>query len=83
MAYTIVNYKTKKELKEALQRKECVEVFIPNSDLTGFKLDPNKPCYLEGPHFPEPHKWYAKARIKKVSNMNTGRELFVVEKLIP
>jgi hypothetical protein len=61
MAYTVTNYRTKKELKEAVARGERVEVFQPGpfgpevADGTAF---------LEGPHYPEAHKWYAQVQVK-------------------
>lgn len=58
MAYTLRNFKTKKELKEALARGESVSVYSPGP----FPLNPGK-CTLEGPHYPEPHRWYAECRI--------------------
>lgn len=59
MAYSITNYKTKKALKDAVNSGEVVQCYHPGlgpnlSDFTG-------KVYLEGPHYPEPHKWYAEA----------------------
>ena len=64
--YTHVNYRTKKALKEAIAQGTTVTVFQPN-DFYGAKEA--KPSYsgrafLEGPHFPEPHRWYAQAEIE-------------------
>lgn len=56
MAYTTVNYKTKKQLKQALADGERVSVFQPGP------FGPNVPdgtVYLEGPHYPQAHTWYA------------------------
>ena len=56
MAYTRINFKTKKALKEAVKNGEKISVWQPGpfgphvADGT---------VYLEGPHYPEPHKWYA------------------------
>ncbi len=56
MAYVNPNYKTKKALKEALAKKdEFITVFQPG--LGEIPRD-GKVC-LEGPHYPEPHRWYA------------------------
>lgn len=60
MAYTLRNFKTKKELKEALARGERVSVYNPGP----FPLKPGT-CTLEGPHYPEMHRWYAECRIDK------------------
>lgn len=57
MAYTVRNYKTKKSLKEAFKVGERIEVFQPGGM---FPLSPSTGRqYLEGPHYPAPHTWYA------------------------
>ena len=68
MAYTTKNYRTKKALKEAVSNGERVTVFQPNSDLFGMNAPDvllNGIVTLEGPHYPEPHRWYAKAELKE------------------
>jgi hypothetical protein len=62
MSYTYTNYKTKKALKDAVYSGEVVECFQPGlgPDLSNF----TGTVYLEGPHYPEPHKWYAQAEMK-------------------
>ena len=71
MSYTRYNFRTKKALKEAVQeyvdRKanplmtelKPVRCYNPGigPDLSNFIGK----VYLEGPHYPEPHKWYAEA----------------------
>lgn len=62
MAYTVTNYKTKKALKDAVAIGEVVQCYQPGlgpdlKDFTG-------KVYLEGPHYPEPHRWYAEAWMK-------------------
>jgi hypothetical protein len=58
--YTSRNFKTKKAFKEAVVAGEKVTVFAP-----GLGTPPeNGTCCIEGPHYPEPHKWYAQATIK-------------------
>jgi len=59
--YTLVNYKTKKALKEAVKRGDRVEVYNP-----GPFGDPpaNGTVSLEGPHYPKPHRWYASATLE-------------------
>ena len=55
MAYTDINFKTKKALKEALAAGQHVGVYYP-----GFGTSPaNGTISLEGPHYPKPHSWYA------------------------
>ena len=61
MAYSKRNFKTKKSLKEAVQNGERVSVFQPGP------FGPNVPdgeVTLEGPHFPEPHRWYAQVTVR-------------------
>lgn len=62
--YTYTNYKTKKALKEAVAAGKIVQVYQPNGDITGASLPQNGEVSLEGPHYPEPHRWYAKAILK-------------------
>lgn len=39
----------------------AVRVFQPMGDITGFNPGPyNGVEYIEGPHYPQPHRWYAK-----------------------
>lgn len=62
MAYTEFNYKTKKAVKEALKAGKVIRVYQPNGDLFG--IGPlNGKVYLEGPHYPEPHRWYAQGEV--------------------
>lgn len=60
--YTTVNYKTKKSLKEAVARGEKVGIFQPGP--FGGREPENGTVYLEGPHYPAPHTWYAQAEVK-------------------
>lgn len=60
MSYVDPNYKTKKYFKEAVAAgKEhytySVGMFPPPKD--GEDV-------IEGPHYPEPHKWYARVEVK-------------------
>jgi len=60
MTYVSPNFKTKKALKEALTNGQEVSVFNP-----GLGTIPiNGTVYLEGPHYPQPHKWYAQGIMK-------------------
>ena len=61
MAYTVKNYKTKKALKEDLQAGKRIEVYQPGP--FGPAVHDGRVA-LEGPHYPEPHKWYASAVVK-------------------
>lgn len=62
--YTDINFKTKKALKEAVAAGKVVTVYQPNADITGFPAPTNGRVSLEGPHYPEPHRWYASAELK-------------------
>ena len=58
MAYVSPNFKTKKLLREAVAQGKQVSVFSPGP--FGCKSDGVE--YVEGPHYPEPHRWYASDR---------------------
>ncbi len=59
--YTSINFKSKKALKEAVAAGKVVTVFQPNAM---FPAPTEGRVSLEGPHYPEPHKWYATAVLK-------------------
>ena len=59
--YTSTNYRTKKSLKEAVANGNTVTVFQPGP-FPG-KTDGN--VALEGPHYPEAHRWYASAQVAR------------------
>jgi len=61
--YTDVNFKTKKALKDAVASGRKVTVFQPN-DMFNTPIPQNGSVALEGPHYPEPHRWYASATLK-------------------
>ena len=61
MAYTIHNYRTKKALKADVRDGVEIRCYQPG-------LGPNLSHFsgsvaLEGPHYPEPHRWYAAATL--------------------
>lgn len=60
--YTSVNFKTKKALKEAVARGDKIRVFQPGP-FGGCEPENGRVC-LEGPHYPEPHRWYAEALVE-------------------
>lgn len=77
MSYTVYNFKTKKALKQAVthyledkaQDKNSGEIKLypvrcynpgVGPDLSNF----TGAVYLEGPHYPQPHKWYAQGEMK-------------------
>lgn len=57
--YTDRNFKTKKALKQAVADGEKVTVYQPGA----FPAATEGAITLEGPHYPEPHRWYAQAII--------------------
>jgi len=60
MSYTETDYKTKKELKEALRAKALIRIYNP-----GLGVAPTDGvAFLEGPHYPKPHTWYASVQMK-------------------
>lgn len=58
--YVSPNFKTKKALKEAVAAGKVVTVYSPWIGVP--KRDGEE--VVEGPHFPEPHKWYAGVVLK-------------------
>ena len=60
MAYVDPNFKTKKELKEAVARGDYVSVFSVGM----FPCKQNGEESIEGPHYPKPHTWYARVEVK-------------------
>ncbi len=63
--YTETNFKTKKALKEAVAAHQAgtgpaVRIFAPGMGTPASDGDE----YLEGPHYPKPHTWYAAVVMK-------------------
>ena len=58
--YTVTNYKTKKALKADVAAGVRVETYQPGGM---FPAKRNGRVALEGPHYPEPHRWYASATV--------------------
>ena len=59
--YTDTNYKTKKALKADLASGKEIHCHQPgnlHAPVTEGK------AYLEGPHYPQPHRWYASCTLK-------------------
>ena len=55
--YTRTNFRTKKALKEAVAAGEIVSYYQPGP-FGGNEPSDGVFC-CEGPHYPEPHRWYA------------------------
>jgi hypothetical protein len=62
--YTHTNFKSKAALKRALAAGEQIGIYQPGGL---FNRDPGQitgRVTLEGPHYPEPHRWYAEAMVE-------------------
>ena len=57
--YTHTNFKTKKALKEAGASGDVVTYCQPGP--FGGNEPTDGVIFIEGPHYPKPHKWYAQA----------------------
>lgn len=62
--YVSPNYRTKKQLKEAVAEGRIVTVYQPNDDFTGAVPPRDGEVSVEGPHYPKPHSWYARVTVK-------------------
>ena len=78
--YTTRNFKTKKALKDAVNAwndyaargaTTAGNSYTTPSSVTYYQPGPfggNEPqngvIYCEGPHYPEPHRWYAQCEVK-------------------
>ena len=60
--YTSTNFKSKKELKTAIADGRQITIYQPGP--FGSKPPQNGVVTLEGPHYPQPHKWYAEATLE-------------------
>ena len=58
--YILSNPKTKKEVRTALKAGNLLEVFSPGP----YPCPTNGFITVEGPHYPQPHKWYGVAEVK-------------------
>jgi len=58
--YCETNFKTKKELKEAVASGKQIRLFAPG---LGTPKE-NGTEYVEGMHYPRPHTWYAEVEVK-------------------
>lgn len=58
--YTRINFKSKKALKDAIAQGQKITIYAPGLGVP----KENGTEFLEGPWFPEPHKWYAQVEMK-------------------
>ena len=61
MFYTTKNYATKKALKDDVAAGKQVRLFAPG---LGDGPPTNGKTAVGGPHYPQPHKWYAEVTVK-------------------
>ena len=60
MAYVSPNFRSKKDLREAVKAGKTVTVFSPGP----FPCRTEGRVAIEGPWFPEPHRFYAAVLVK-------------------
>ena len=59
--YCDYNFRSKKELKQAVKDGQRLGVFSPGP----FPADCSAGTHcVEGPHYPEPHRWYAQVAVR-------------------
>ena len=61
MAYVIRNFKTKKAFMEAVKNGEELSLYNPSGM---FPTNQNGIEFVEGPHYPQPHRWYARVEME-------------------
>lgn len=59
MAYVDPNYPSKKAFKEAVANGVLHHPYSPGP----FGCPENGDVTIEGPHYPKPHRWYARVRV--------------------
>ena len=69
MSYAEINFKHKKQLKQAVQDGARLRTFNPFcsecDQPTGmFPVEQNGSDVIEGPWYPEPHRWYASVLVQ-------------------
>ena len=62
--YTTINFKTKKAVKEAIKNGDEIGVFQPGPFGRGVETG-SQTVYLEGPHYPKPHRWYGEGQLEE------------------
>lgn len=62
MAYATRNTKSKTALKRVVEAGEDIGIWQPGP--FGRDVFPDGEYAIEGPHYPEPHRWYATAVVK-------------------
>jgi hypothetical protein len=59
MAYVDIDFKSKKAFKEAVANGVECNVYSPGP----FGCKQNGTEFIEGPHYPKPHSWYAQVEV--------------------
>jgi len=67
--YCAINFKNKKLLKEAVASGKKLNIYQYNDGIFGHPNPEGLPdytgkSYLEGPWYPQPHKWYAEVQME-------------------
>ena len=57
--YTVINFPSKKKFKDAVTNGLKVELFAPGLG----QPKANGREFVEGPHYPAPHTWYAQVEM--------------------
>jgi hypothetical protein len=60
MSYVNPDFKTKKELKAAVESGQKLRTYNPSGM---FPTKQNGSDVIEGPHYPKPHRWYASVEV--------------------
>lgn len=60
--YVDVNFRSKKAFREAVKEGDVLHVYNP-SGMFPAPLDGE--VSIEGPHYPQPHTWYARVKIEQ------------------
>ncbi len=58
--YATINFKTKKALREAVKAGKEVRLYAPGLGTP----QENGTDYVEGPWYPQPHRWYAQVTVR-------------------
>jgi hypothetical protein len=61
MAYVNPDYKTKKDFVEAVNSGKVHYTYNPSEM---YPTKQNGQDVIEGPHYPKPHRWYARVEVK-------------------
>lgn len=72
VAKRVAYLEAQKKGDNSVPAARAITVYQPNGDLTGTTVPTNGRVTIEGPHYPEPHRFYAVAilengEVKKVS----------------